>query len=451
MKRYAKVSLLALVVFALMAATAYAAAVSVSVSSSGRLVVKGNSSSSRIVVSKQGGDYSWLVADSLDMTAGTNCRKAGSDVECKSVKKSPSFLLYGGNDRFENSSGSTVFASGGAGEDYLKGAASADTLEGNDGSDLLFAGAGRNTILGGNGADIMISAGGGKQTVRCADNDQIIVDRQDLVIGCRPVFETSLRRCDGIDYVWRAGNHTAKLSSGPDLAWSGPGRDVLRGMRGADCIFGGGGTDELYGEEDSDILFAGTGSRDLLVAGPGRDYLYARTGSASVLSQSAEADTVRCAGSDVVVADSRDSVRGCQPFRVSASACTKFVSSTTANNTVNASSATFTRLDSGDDTFVGSDKEDCAFGEKGADTLLGGSSKDLLYGGSDADSVYGGDGADTLGGGAGLDKIFGGGGSDKILAVDKAKDNISCGAGADTVSADRADVVAGDCENVRRY
>ena len=61
----------------------------------------------------------------------------------------------------------------------------------------------------------------------------------------------------------------------------------------------------------------------------------------------------------------------------------------------------------------------------------------------DADRINARKGADELNGGAGDDRIGGRGDG-------RTADTITCGAGTDIVRADRNDVVAADCEHVRR-
>jgi len=70
------------------------------------------------------------------------------------------------------------------------------------------------------------------------------------------------------------------------------------------------------------------------------------------------------------------------------------------------------------------------------------------------DLVYGGRGADNLigyGGDTSVDRFYGGGGNDLVQPGDvpALKDVLGCGGGTDTVYADKADVVGGDCERVR--
>lgn len=97
------------------------------------------------------------------------------------------------------------------------------------------------------------------------------------------------------------------------------------------------------------------------------------------------------------------------------------------------------------------------FGGVGDDRLVGNYSRDTLYGGPGDDSLLGGPSADTLIGGPGRDRISGQGGGDTIGARDGRRDSVSCGknaygrAGRDTVYADRVDIVAADCEIVRRH
>jgi hypothetical protein len=111
---------------------------------------------------------------------------------------------------------------------------------------------------------------------------------------------------------------------------------------------------------------------------------------------------------------------------------------------------------------------DFLYGGPGADRLLGGGRADVLDGGSGND-VLDGDGGwdtllarggddvligrgdpDTIVGGPGRDRILAGGERDTIPAKDGWRDTIDCGYGRDTVTADRFDEVAPNCEQVRR-
>src|SRR5215210_2561943 len=140
----------------------------------------------------------------------------------------------------------------------------------------------------------------------------------------------------------------------------------------------------------------------------------------------------------------------------------------------------------GGDTIDGRDGPDDIDGGKGNDKISGGGGRDKIRGGPDDDDIDGGPDDDKvikndpngeeyggLVGGPGADTIHGGPGDDKIIpgpieeeAIDTAygddgddiivsgnnparKDYVFCGPGKDMVMADRQDVIADDCEDVK--
>jgi Ca2+-binding RTX toxin-like protein len=151
----------------------------------------------------------------------------------------------------------------------------------------------------------------------------------------------------------------------------------------------------------------------------------------------------------------------------------------------------------GDDVINGTDRHDYIAGRPGNDTLsgfakadmiLGGWGNDTVNAGDGNDLVFGGPGEDTLNGDSGNDRIFaqrgvdtvnGGAGNDDLWALARADvtgqpnepadtlsggpgndvfhvrdgeaDHIDCGEGHDVVRADYKDVVANDCELVKRH
>lgn len=104
----------------------------------------------------------------------------------------------------------------------------------------------------------------------------------------------------------------------------------------------------------------------------------------------------------------------------------------------------------GADRLLGRGGDDVLYGRTANDSLAGGRGNDRLEGGAGGDRLTGGPGRDTLVGGPGQDTISGGGGRDLVQARDGARDRIACGPGRDVVYADTSDVVAADCEDVRR-
>jgi Ca2+-binding RTX toxin-like protein len=105
---------------------------------------------------------------------------------------------------------------------------------------------------------------------------------------------------------------------------------------------------------------------------------------------------------------------------------------------------------------VGTDSGEQVNGTSNAEEIRGLGGSDEISDGLGADLIYGGTGADNLIGTASdtsLDRFYGEGGGDIFQPrnVPAAKDMVSCGPGTDTVYADKADVVGGDCERVKAW
>ncbi len=180
---------------------------------------------------------------------------------------------------------------------------------------------------------------------------------------------------------------TAGAAVGADVVVSGTaGNDTLTGTAASEAIYGRDGNDTINGAAGDDDLDGGPGS-DVLMGGEGRD-----------------AASYSGAGVEVTI----DGV---------------------ANDGV-----------SGEGDNVGVDVED----------LYGTEADDKLTGSAVANTIDGAGGADRIDGGAGQDDLFGGDGPDTIAARDGEIDRVECGGGNDTVTADRNDVVAADCESVAK-
>jgi Ca2+-binding RTX toxin-like protein len=110
----------------------------------------------------------------------------------------------------------------------------------------------------------------------------------------------------------------------------------------------------------------------------------------------------------------------------------------------------------GADNLLGRGGNDVLFGLGGSDNLLGEGGKDWIFGGNERrpgggdKSLVGGPGNDGVLGGKGSDNLLGGSGNDVLDLINRpaGKDVVTCGGGFDRVLADRADVVAPDCERV---
>jgi hypothetical protein len=103
----------------------------------------------------------------------------------------------------------------------------------------------------------------------------------------------------------------------------------------------------------------------------------------------------------------------------------------------------------GSDVMDGDGGNDRLSGGSGNDNMTGGAGDDKLTGGLGNDRVSAGPGNDTLLPGAGKDLVSAGAGNDTINAADGVRESIDCGAGRDTVRADRRDRLRG-CEKVTR-
>lgn len=102
---------------------------------------------------------------------------------------------------------------------------------------------------------------------------------------------------------------------GADMLVGRGGHDILVGGPGADVLLGGLGMDRMFGQAGADILVGGRGD-DILVGGLGRDLLSGGSGADSLLSDDDDgaADADFCdRGPDLVLADTRDTLRGCSP------------------------------------------------------------------------------------------------------------------------------------------
>jgi Ca2+-binding RTX toxin-like protein len=105
---------------------------------------------------------------------------------------------------------------------------------------------------------------------------------------------------------------------------------------------------------------------------------------------------------------------------------------------------------------VGTNSGEQINGTKNAEEIRGLEGSDEISDGLGADLVYGGIGEDNLIGTASetsVDRFYGGSGEDIFQPRDipAVKDIVSCGPGTDTVYADKADVVGGDCEQVEAW
>lgn len=101
----------------------------------------------------------------------------------------------------------------------------------------------------------------------------------------------------------------------------------------------------------------------------------------------------------------------------------------------------------GDDRIKGTSKAEEISGLNGDDEIVDGLGADTVYANAGADNLIG------YGGDTSVDRFSGGAGRDTTQSRDvpASRDRVRCGAGVDRVYADKADVVAEDCERVKAW
>jgi hypothetical protein len=254
----------------------------------------------------------------------------------------------------------------------------------------------------------------------------------------------------GADYLQASWDGPAPSLDG------GPGNDRLSGGPGADTLLGGDGDDALDGKQREDQLDGGDGN-DLLTG----------DGNTGTFADAVDGG----AGFDTIESDWSDDLAQTKPVSVTLDGRADDGRPGEGDDVRNVESITTHQAS----TLVGSDASERlqAFQTSSSSTLVGNGGDDELIGGGGADELRGDAGADVLDGGFGDDRIVGGSGRDTISgdrrdgdcgplwctlpygndvieASDGEVDSIACGAGADRVVADAADVVAPDCESVKR-
>jgi Ca2+-binding RTX toxin-like protein len=298
-------------------------------------------------------------------------------------------------------------AFGGNEVDNFTGSSKANVFWGNGGNDVFDGGAGDDYFDGGSGNDDF-TGGPGTDEVNYAlwgvfGTGNVDVSIDDVADDGAP-GETDNVRTSVEDITGSPGDDTITGSSSANRLDGGGGNDTIQGLGGADLLLGETGNDVLDGGTGADTLLGG-GDDDILNGDTGNDTLDGGTG-ADVFNGGDDQDTAdyRTRSQDVTV---------------------------TLDGTADDGEAT-----EGDN--VQGDVENVLGGE-GSDTLTGSPLANLLDGGPGDDLLTGGDGADTL---------IGGDGIDDLQSRDAFADALTCGDAADSVTADRSDTIATDCESV---
>jgi Ca2+-binding RTX toxin-like protein len=331
------------------------------------------------------------------------------------------------------------------------GTAGVDQIEGDD---IVFSGdpgeANRLTLTGQGGGTVVLEDAAhpitpGRGCTAVAPNR----------VSCTNATFVIVELEDGDDEVTTAGD----LGQTPVFLDGDQGSDVIHGEVGRTHLDGGVGTDRLFGGVESQSI-------------DGVD-LVRRGEFGAMPDHNRERDELACAGPPAlgITVDANDAVTGPCGQRAVYLESFVLVEGTEGPDNLSARGEP-TRVFGlgGDDGIFGVDTDDRADGGAGDDRifgqglLLGGPGGDRLDAGSSvrartrprldgqsgADQVVGSAGADSLAGGSGADAISGRDGNDTIRVRDGVRDRVRCGPGRDSVSADRRDGVASDCERVSR-
>lgn len=160
-------------------------------------------------------------------------------------------------------------ATGGIGDDLMRGDSANnrligrsgdDTILGGDGNDALFGNSGDDILRGGNGIDMMSGASGADILIGGAGDDIMHGGAGDD-IGA------------GGD-----GNDRFNGGAGDDRAYGQAGDDTLRGEAGSDMLRGGAGDDIIDGGDGNDIMKGDAGA-DIMTGGAGFDRMFGGAGA----------------------------------------------------------------------------------------------------------------------------------------------------------------------------
>ena len=359
-------------------------------------------------------------------------------------------FLGDGNDtsRFKNVKGGRVggFADGEEGDDTLTASPRGSFLAGGPGEDVLQGGDGDDSLEGGTGTDVM-RGGEGRDAARYPSRGDATPPITVTLDGQANDGEAGENDAVGADVEDVEGGTTV---TGNDGANTLSGGDLVRGLDGDDRLFGSG---TLVAGDGNDTGTVGAGGR--LDGGFGNDRLTGDSEGMSEVHGGPGNDTLDlvdegCDGVECSVASSPDTfdcgpgtdVAYVDPGDTAPPDC-EIVGLVIDDRPVTL------RATEGDDRLTGSLRNERIEGLGGDDFLGGRGGRDHLIGG-DGDDVLDGDRRAGFDGKGYKDRLSGGDGNDTVRARDDGRDSIRCGAGDDTVTADKGDRVADDCETVSR-
>jgi hypothetical protein len=142
--------------------------------------------------------------------------------------------------------------------------------------------------------------------------------------------------------------------------------------------------------------------------------------------------------------------QGCHPYTATMAYCDFGSVSSISAKLGNGGGFAQSKLSLTPVTFTGGAGNDTLIGGGGADTLIGTGGKDTLTAGNGSTHLIALSGDVTMTGGSGHNTYQGGPGNDTIRTRNGVTEDVTCGAGTDSVTADPADTTTADCETVDR-
>ena len=412
------------------------------------------------------------------------------------------------NDTLNGSSAADAFY-GGEGIDTISGAGNVDDLRGQGGNDVLHGGFANDTVVGGPGADelhgddgddllcggnwfwgctpadgdgdddffaepgadTMGGAGGIDSVDYSSRTADVVVDQDGAADDGTAADESGSDRdnvADDIEAITSGtGNDQLRGGAGPNTLDAGPGSDTLAGGDGPDTFTGGGGVDRVtYDDHSAAVVvtvqdnLANDGndadgvsnardnvldSVENVTGGPAGDELHGDADQNELRGGAGDDRLDGLGERDVLDGDD-----GSDRADYSARSEDVEVSLDGAANDGGASDGDVTGRDTLteiEDVSAGTG-EDTITGDGAANRLDGGGGVDVIDGSGGADTILGSGGGDTIDAGDGEDDVEGGDGADTIETRDTDRDDVTCGSGFDTLTADFRDALSGDCESV---
>ncbi len=193
-----------------------------------------------------------------------------------------------------------------------------------------------------------------------------------------------------------------------DLMIGGPGTNFMWGRGGSDRMYGRDGMDFMWGNEGIDDMY-GEGGMDFMWGNEGNDCMYGGDGTDFVCGNTGDDYVNGDAGSDLLFGnENNDKMYGGD--------ATDIMLGNQGIDEMYGDAGTDIMLGNEDgDKMYGGDATDIMCGNTGNDEMHGDAGADIMSGNEDGDKMYGGDGNDIMLGNQGIDEMHGDAGTDIML------------------------------------